>query len=104
MTAFADAVDDLFNDPNMGHDALYFAAGQGAGRPVRVVKRLPDRIGNFTEGRFVAESVLIDVRLSEVAHLQRDDTFQIAGVTYQVRSDPVRDTMRLVWAAEAREI
>jgi len=102
MTAFAAAIAALFRDRNMAVDALYRAGGGGDGVPVRVITRAPDRIGNFGEGRFVVEAILIDVRISDVALLERGDTFEIAGEIYEVRSDPVRDSERLIWAAEAR--
>lgn len=102
MTAFAAAIGAMFRDRNMGVDALYRAGGSGDGVPVRVIRRAPDRFGNFGEGRFVAEAVLIDVRISDVAQLARGDTFEIGAELFEVRSDPVRDSERLIWAAEAR--
>lgn len=104
MAAFAAAVDAIFRDRNMAVDALYRAGGAGDGDPVRVVKRAPDRFANFSEGRFVAQAVLIDVRLSEVETLAPGDTFQIGARLYEVRGEPVRDGERLIWAAEAREL
>lgn len=104
MNAFVDAIDDLYADPNIAADAVYFPGGEEPGQPVRVITRAPDRFANFGEGRFVAEAILIDVRMREVAQLSRGDTFEIAGVIYEVRSDPVRDSERLVWSADAREL
>ncbi len=104
MSAFAFAVDALFMDPNMSVDAVYYPGGEAPGHPVRVMTRAPDRIASFGEGRFVAEAILIDVRTSEVAHLQRGDTFEIGERLLEIRSDPVRDTERLTWAAEARDL
>ena len=104
MTAFAAAINAMFRDQNMAHDALYRAGGSGDGIPVRVIKRAPDRFGNFGEGRFVAEAVLIDVRISDVSQLGSGDTFEIGSELFEVRSDPVRDIERLIWAAEARAL
>lgn len=100
--AFAAAIAAMFRDRNMAHAALYRAGGSGAAVEVRVIKRAPDRIGNFGEGRFVADAVLIDVQISEVPELARGDTFEIGAEVFEVRSDPVRDSERLIWAAEAR--
>ncbi|MGY6704720.1 head-tail joining protein [Roseinatronobacter sp.] len=102
MNAFAAADDILFTDPHLSMPALYRAGGTGDGVPVRVILRTPDRIANFGDGRFVTDSVLIDLRISEVAELARGDTFEVDGTLYEIRSEPVRDAARLIWAAEAR--
>ena len=96
------AVDRVF--ARLGRDALWRQGGIGPGAPVRVIRRAPDRLASFGEGRFVADAVLLDVRVSEVAQLQRGDTFEIDGTIHELRSDPVRDSQRLVWAAEARAL
>lgn len=104
MSAFAAGIDAIFADPNMAKSALYRAGGAGAGVPVRVIFRAPDRIANWGEGRFVTDTVFLDVRVSEAPALAAGDTFEIDGETFEVRSDPVRDRERLVWAAEVREL
>lgn len=104
MNAFANAMDVLFTDPHHSHAALYRPGGAGAGQPVRVIRRAPDRLANFGEGRFVTESVLIDVRISDVAALSGGDTLEVDGILYEVRGQPVRDSERLIWAAEARAL
>lgn len=102
MTAFAIAMDVLFTDPNLSCAALYRAGGAGDGQPVRVIRHAPDRLASFGEGRFVTESVLIDVRIAEVPDLAEGDTLEINSILYEIRSQPLRDCERLIWAAEAR--
>lgn len=104
MNSFSFGIDLLFTDPHMAVDALYRAGNAGDGVIVRVMRRAPDRIANFGEGRFVTDTTLIDVRTSEVAELAPGDTFEIEGVLFEVRSEPVRDSERLIWASEAREL
>lgn len=104
MSGFAAGVDALFRNPALGVDAIYRAGGAGDPVLARVIRRAPDRLVNFTEGRFVAETVILDVRVSQVPELARGDTLEIAGVVYEVRSEPVRDSERLIWSADAREI
>ena len=104
MNAFAWATDAIFTDPHQSREALWRAGGTGDPVPVWVVLRRPDRIANFGDGRFVAEAVLIDVRIAEVAELAPGDRFEVGTVTYEVRGEPVRDSERLVWAAEARAL
>jgi hypothetical protein len=104
MNAFAVATDLIFADRHLAVDALWRAAGAGDGVAVRVIKQRPDRIASFGEGRFVTDSVLIDVRVSDVPVLAPGDTFEIAGVIYTVRGEPVRDGERLTWGSEARAL
>lgn len=104
MNAFAAGINAIFADPNMAKTALYRVGGSGPGVPVRVIFRAPDRIANWNEGRFVTDTVFLDVRVSEAPLLAAGDTFDIGEETLEVRSDPVRDRERLVWAAEVRAL
>jgi hypothetical protein len=104
MRGFGLMIDALFRNPVLGVDALFRPGGTGDPVPVRVVLRRPDRIASFGDGRFVAEAILIDVRIAEVAALAPGDRFELGAVTYEVRGEPVRDSERLVWAAEARAL
>lgn len=104
MNAFSAGVDAIFRDANMARTALYRAAGGGAGVPVRVIFRAPDRIASWGEGRFVTDTIFIDVRVSDVPVLAPGDTFEVAGELFEVRSEPVRDRERLCWAAEVRAL
>ncbi|MFO1152756.1 MAG: hypothetical protein U1E42_03680 [Rhodospirillales bacterium] len=102
MNAFPAAIELLFNDPNLGTNAVYRAGGAEPGVPVRAIVRRPDRIGSFGETRIVAETLVIDVRVSEVAAPAEGDTFQIGGETFVVQGEPISDAERLIWSIEAR--
>lgn len=102
MTAFAAAIDVLFEDPNIGIDAIYRAGGEGTGTPVRVIRKAPDQMTNFAESRFVTDTFVIDLRVAEVPGLAVGDTIEINGETFEVRSEPMRDPERLVWSTEGR--
>lgn len=102
MSIFAQAVDALFTDPNIGREAIWRAGGGGAGVNVRVVFRAPDTVANFGGGRFVAQSRFIDVRTSDVATLVIGDTFEIGTNLYVVQGEPMRDDENLVWSAEVK--
>ena len=102
MTAFTAAIDALFADPNLGLDAVYRVGGADPGVPVRVILRRPDRISEFGETRIVAETVIIDVRISDVAAPADGDTIEADGMVYVVQGEPIRDVERLVWTIEAR--
>lgn len=102
MTAFAAAIDALFSDPHLALDAVYRAGGANPGIPVRIIVRRPDRAGEFGETRLVAETLMIDVRVSDIATPAADDTFEVDATVYVVQGEPIRDAERLVWTIEAR--
>lgn len=104
MSAFANATAALFRDPNLAQDALWRSGGGGAPVGVRVMLRRPDAVNGFGEGRFVTDSVMIDFECATLGALAPGDTFEIGGVIYEVRGEPLRDALRHVWKAEAREV
>jgi hypothetical protein len=103
MNAFATAAKAIFADANMASDATYRAGGLGLGTTVRAILRAPDRAATFGDGRFLTDTVLLDVLTASVAAPAMGDTFQIGAVIYTVRSDPARDIERLCWTCEVRE-
>ena len=102
MTVFDLAADSLFTDQNLSVDALLRLGGTGPKQAIRVILAMPDRFANFGEGRFVVDTVLLNVRLADAPLLLAGDTVEIAGRLHEVRGTPTRDTDRLVWLAEAR--
>jgi hypothetical protein len=101
-TVFTAAIDALFADPNLGLDAVYRAGGADPAVRVRVILRRPDRVGEFGETRIVTETLLIDVRVGELADPAEGDTFDIDGDAYVFQGEPVRDAERLIWTIEGR--
>lgn len=102
MSIFAQAVDAIFADLNIGRDAIWRAGGGGTGVSVRIVFRAPDTTANFGGGRFVAASRFVDVRVSEVPLLQAGDSFEFGSAVYIVQGEPTRDDDNLIWSAEVR--
>ena len=102
MSVFAAAIDALFADPNLGCGAIYRAGGADPGMPTRLILRRPDRVGEFGETRIAAETLMIDVRVSEVAAPAAGDTFEIGDAVYVIQGEPIRDAECLVWSVEAR--
>lgn len=103
MSAFATATAALFRDLNLAKDAVWRSGGAGAPVSVRVMLLRPDAVTGFGEGRFVTDSVMIDVECAALGTLAPGDTFEIGGAIYEVRGEPLRDPQRHVWKAEARE-
>lgn len=104
MTAFDLATDTLFNDPNLAADGLLRLGGTGLAQSIRVIRAMPDRLANFGDGRFVVDTVLLNIRLSDAAELSAGDTVEIAGQLFEINGTPTRDTGRLVWLAEAQAL
>jgi hypothetical protein len=104
LTAFDLATDSLFNDPNLAADALLRLGGTGPAQAIRVIRAMPDRLASFGEGRFVVDTLLLNIRLADAPVLSAGDTVEIAGQLHEVWGTPTRDTDRLVWLAEARAL
>ncbi len=104
MTAFAVAARAIFSDRNMAEDAFHRVGGIGAGTITRAIRRASDQVSSFNEGRFVSDTILLDVPTASVPLLAVGDTIEMGASIYEVRADPVRDADRLIWTAEAREL
>ena len=101
MSAIAAAFETLFADPNMARDATFTPTG-GVAVPVRVALRRPDRVSDFGETRLHSETTVIDIRVADTPTLASGDAFEIAGESYVVQGEPLRDAERLIWTAELR--
>ena len=99
---FAQALNDLFTDSNLGTNAIWRPGGIDPGTPVRVIVRRPDRIGEFGETRIVAGSTVFEIRIAEAPTLAEGDTIEVDGEFHVVQGEPMRDAVCLVWTAEAR--
>lgn len=104
MTAFDLATDSLFADQNLAVDAQLRIGGTGPVQPIRVIRAMPDQFASFGEGRFVVDTVLLNIRLVDAPVLSAGDTVEIAGQLHEVQGTPARDTNRMVWRAEARAL
>ncbi|KUJ85974.1 hypothetical protein AVO45_03100 [Ruegeria marisrubri] len=101
MTAFSAVVDALFNDPNIGREAIYTSAG-GAPALVRVVSRQADAITDFGQARLWSETTRVDLRVAEVPTPRPGDRIEIDGEAFLIQGEPVRDRERLVWTVDLR--
>ena len=100
MTAFGLAVGALFADRNMAVDALWRRAGSGPAVAVRVVRRRPDAVSSFGEGRYVSGADEVLVPVAAVPDLGVGDTLEVGPEVLEVTADPVRDARHLVWTAQ----
>ena len=104
MNAFAAAIDDLFDDPNIATDAVYTPAGDDP-MTVRVIARRPDEIVGFGDTRIHTPTAVFDVRVSEVPAPGAGDTLEVGGETFVVQGEPERrDPDRLTWTLDTRPV
>lgn len=104
MTAFDLATGSLFADQNLAVDALLRVGGSGPAQSIRVIRAMPDQFASFGDGRFVVDTVLLNIRLTDAPALVAGDTVEIAGQLHEIQGTPTRDTGRLIWRAEARAL
>ena len=96
MTAFADALDDLFADPNMAVTVIY------QGSPVRALVRRPDRNIEFSDITVHSSTALFEIRLQDVPAPQAGDIIIHDGDSLIVQGEPSLDAERLVWTISVR--
>jgi len=99
MSAFAAAVDAIFQDANMAADATWTPQG-GAPLPVRVIRKAPDELTTFGAARILSDTTLVDVRVSEIPAPKPGDTIIIGTDTFTIQGEPKRDRERLIWTLE----
>ena len=66
MNVFAAAMDRIYANPSMAVAAVWISATTSEERPIRVIRRAPDRITEFGAGRFVSDTMMVDVRVSDL--------------------------------------
>jgi hypothetical protein len=103
MTAFGKALSAMFGDANMGEAALYREKGVGAGVAIRAARYRPSGASGFGQSEIISEGEQIEVRQADTPHLGAGDTFEIAGVLWQVVGDPERGGLDLTWIVPIRE-
>jgi len=99
MTAFAAAMEALFQDVNMAVDATWYPSG-GAPQPIRVIRKAPDEVTAFGAARILSDTTLIDVRTSEMANPKPGDGISIGVENFTIQGEPKRDRERLLWTLE----
>jgi len=110
MSVLAEAIDDLFVDPNLGLTATYTPPG-GAAQTVTVLLRRAE----ITDSAFLgpglrlspaAQSVAVvaEIRRGEIATLVKGAALVVEGATYTVTEAPELDRTRLVWRLPLRKV
>ena len=96
MTAFADAIDDLFADPNMAVTVTY------QGRSIRALVRRPDRDLEFADITVHTATAVFEIRRRDVPAPLAGDVIVHDGASFVVQGEPRLDGERLVWTINVR--
>ena len=103
MSAFSDAIDVIFTDPNVAEDAVWRVGGSGPAFAVRIIRNAPDETVRFGTSRAILPTVIIAVRVGDVAQPAPNDTVETAEALFKIIAEPTRDRAGLVWGCEAIE-
>src|SRR3989338_8525131 len=102
MNVFAAAMDRIYANPSMAVAADWISATTSEECTIRVIRRAPDRITEFGAGRFVSDSTMVDVRVSDLPD-PRPGGLSVTGAHISpMRGEPVRDRERLIWSLDLR--
>ena len=102
MNAFASAMDRIYANPSMAVTAVWISATTTEERPIRVIRRAPNRITEFGAGRFVSDTMMVDVRASDLPDPHPGDLIVIGTDSFTIQGEPVRDRERLIWTLDLR--
>ena len=101
QTAFGAAIEAIFRDANVAEDAIGEREASETISPFASFANRRTRWSGFGSSRAVMATVLIDLRVSEVASPASGDTAEIGGDMFDIIGTPVRDGLGLVWTCEA---
>lgn len=108
MDPFARALNQIYLHPHFGTVASFYRAGDppppALGLHVQILLRQPDALGGYGDTQIIAETTLVEVRLSDVASAPvAGDFFMVGERRLTVLGGAMRDSARLSWLCEARE-
>ena len=102
MTVFAITMDRIFANPSMAVAALWISGTTSEERSIRVIRRAPDRITEFGAARLMSDTMVLDVRVSDLPDPRPDDLIVIGTDSFTIQGEPVRDSDRLIWTLDLR--
>jgi hypothetical protein len=102
MDVFATAMDRIYTSPSMAVAALWISATTSEETPIRVMHRAADRITEFGAARFVSDTMMVDVRVSDLPGPRPGDLIVIGADSFTIQGEPVRDRERLIWSLDLR--
>ena len=67
-----------------------------------IFQRLRHRITEFGAGRFVSDTGVVDVRVSDLPDPRPGDLLVIGADSFILQGEPIRDRERLIWTLDLR--
>ena len=86
----------------MAAPALWISATTSEERPIRIIRRAPDRVTDFGAGRFVSDTTVVDVRVADLPAPRAGDVIVIGADSHVIQGEPLRDRERLIWTLDLR--
>ena len=102
MSVFATAMDRIFTHASMAAPALWISAHTSEERPIRIIRRAADRVTDFGAGRFVSDTMVVDVRVADLPAPRPGDLIVIGADSHMIQGEPLRDRERLIWTLDLR--
>jgi len=102
MNAFATAMERIFAHADMAVAAVWISGTTSEERPVRVIRRAPDRITDFGAARILSDTTTVDVRVSDLADPRPGDLIILGTDSFVIQGEPARDSERLIWTLDLR--
>jgi hypothetical protein len=99
MTAFQEMIDALFANSAMARTVTYTPVA-GLPQTIRAVMKSPDRVIDVRDIAIHTPTLVVDVRVSDIATPQEGDLLTIGTLLYAVQGEPVRDAENLVWTLD----
>lgn len=93
-------MDRIFGHPGIGIAAVWIAGGTSEERPIRLIRRAPDRITEFGSARILSETLTADIRVSDLSDPRPGDLIVIGADSFTIQGEPIRDCDRLIWTVE----
>ena len=102
MSVLKAAMDRIFTQADMAAPALWISATTSEERPIRIIRRAPDRVTDFGAGRFVSDTTVVDVRVADLPTPRPGDVIVIGADSHVIQGEPQRDRERLIWTLDLR--
>lgn len=102
MSVFEAALGRIFANPSIAVAAVWISAATSEERSIRVIRRTPDRITEFGAGRFVSDTIMVDVQVSDLPDPRPGDLLVIGADSFILQGESIRDHERLVWTLDLR--
>jgi hypothetical protein len=96
MNAFATAMNVIYADINRTVVAIWIAGRLGSGHAVRVIRKSPDEITPFGNGRILSDTTQLDARLADMPTPASGNLIRIGLEDFILQGQPKLHRERLI--------